>query len=98
MREILYDASLIVVIVTAVGAVLHPRVHTGIFGGTALSVFALFSFAGFEYEATNWRLGQQLAAAAWCLFMVGRWYKRRATLRQRLIQVCHACPLREEPR
>lgn len=96
MRELLYDASLAVIIMTCVAAIAHPRVHTGIMGGTALAAVAAFSFAGFEYDAANWRLGQTVAAAAWCVCLVGRWYRKRATLRQRLIQVCHACPLHED--
>lgn len=96
MREILYDVSLAIIIVTAVCAVAHPRVHTGIFGGAALSILAGFSFAGFEYDVANWRLGQTVAGAVWCLCLVGRWWRKQATLRQRLIQVCHACPLHED--
>ncbi len=96
MRDMLYQASLVILIVTAVGAIAHPRVHTGIFGGSALTGFVLFSFAGFEWEVSNWRLGQTVAAAAWCVCLVARWAHKRATLRQRLIQVCHACPLHEE--
>ena len=96
MRELIYDASLAVIIVTCVTAVAHPRIHTGIFGGLALALVALFTFAGFEYVPTNWHLGQTAAAAAWCCFAGARWFRRQASLRERLRQLCAACPLREE--
>lgn len=96
MRTLVYDAALVIIAATAIGAVLHPRVQTGILGSIALAGIAVFTVAGVEYEPANWRLGQVLAAAALCLWLVCRFWWRRAKMRKRLLRLCNACPLHED--
>lgn len=97
IRALLYDGALAVIVGTCVGAVLHPRVHTGIVGGVALALLAVFTVGGYEYEATNVRLGHALAGAAFCLWAVVGFWWRRAKMKRRLSQVvCDACPLHED--
>lgn len=97
MREILYDGALAIVIGTCLGCVLHPRVHTGIVGGVTLALLAVFTTGAYEYEATNVRLGQALAGAMLCLWLVVGFWWRRAKIKRRLREVvCDACPLHED--
>lgn len=97
LHDLVYYAAISVVIGTCVGAVLHPRVHTGAVGSAALAGVALFTVAAFDYEVSNWRMGQVVCAATFCVAIVVRFWWRRAKLKRRLIQVvCDACPLHED--
>lgn len=97
IREFIYDASLVIVIATAAGAVAHPRVHTGIVGGLALLALSAFTLAAFDYEVSNWRLGQVVAGATLCVWLIARFWWQRAKMRRRLLQViCERCPLHRE--
>lgn len=96
LHDLVYYAALSIVIGTCVGAVLHPRVHTGAVGSAALAGIALFTLAAFDYEPNNWRMGQMLCAAAFCVSLVARFWWRRAKMKQRLLRLCNACPLHEE--
>lgn len=98
IRMLIYDASIFMIAITAIGAVVHPRVQTGIIGSIVLMLLAVFTVAALEYtEPANWRLGQFCSAAALCVWLVARFWWRRSRVKRRLREVlCGSCPLHEE--
>lgn len=97
LRELIYEGAIYIIALTAIGAILHPRVHTGIIGSTALGGVAVFMVMGIEYEVGNWRLGQVVSTAALCLWIAARFWWHRSRIKRRLRQVvCERCPLHED--
>jgi len=98
IRILIYHASIFTIAITAIGAVVHPRVQTGIIGSLVLMLLAVFTVAALEYDdPANWRFGQFASAAVLCLWLVGRFWWRRSRVKRRLRQViCERCPLHED--
>ena len=77
--EVLYGLALGVMIVLAFGAVLHPRVPTGIVGTALLGGIVLCELAAVERygETPNWRALLTILEAGLAAWMAFRWYRRR---------------------
>lgn len=77
--SVLYGMAIGVILLIAFGAILHPKVPTGVFGTLILGGIVAGKLASIERygETPNWHVLLTIAEALLALYMATKWLRSR---------------------